>query len=152
MIDLKPARTRLGGCAALLALWFAGPAPAEIAPNQLALEKAGWTLVTASEDTWVFMRPAGAPSGDVRRVWTAYDSDSPRQRDGFSFRSVRSLGEYDCRRRLSRVLDEFYHDGAALTGRQWRSPMFRATPWAAAQPNSIGAVRMAYACRTLVET
>lgn len=149
MTDRRQRRTRLGGCAALVALLLAGPAPAE---EQLALEKGGWTLVTASEDTWVFMRPAGSPAGDLRRVWTAYDSDSPRQRDGFSFRSVRSLGEYDCRRRVSRVLDEFYHDGAALTGRTWRSPMFRATPWAPAQPNSIGAVRMAYACRTLVET
>ena len=121
-------------------------------PPTPGLEKAGWTLVTASDSTWVYMRAAGSAAGDLRRVWTAYDSANALKRDGFSFRSVRSLGEYDCRRKVSRVLDEFYHGGAGLTGRTWRSPMFRATPWAAAEPNSVGAVRMAFACRTLVET
>ena len=138
-----------------MALAMAAPAQAQglaDTPPTPGLERAGWTLITASDNTWVYMRPAGARSGDLRRVWTAYDSGSPLKRDGFSFRSVRSLGEYDCRRKVSRVLDEFYHDGAGLTGRTWRSPMFRATPWAAAEPNSVGAVRMAFACRTLVET
>jgi hypothetical protein len=88
----------------------------------------------------------------MRRVWTVYDSASDRQRDGFTFRSVRSLGEYDCRQRVSRVVDEFYHRGTGLTGRSWRSPMFRATPWAAAVPDSVGAVRMAFACRALMAT
>lgn len=131
----------------------AAPATALDQPPSIAeLEKAGWTLVTASDDTWVFMRPAGAVAGDLRRVWTAYDSEKTLTRDGFSFRSVRSLGEYDCRRKMTRVVDEFFHDGAGLTGRSWRSPMFRATPWAAAEPNSVGAVRMAFACRVLVDT
>ena len=131
----------------------AAPAAALDQPPSIAeLAKAGWTLVTASDDTWVFMRPAGAVAGDLRRVWTAYDSEKTLTRDGFSFRSVRSLGEYDCRRKMTRVVDEFFHDGAGLTGRSWRSPMFRATPWAAAEPNSVGAVRMAFACRVLVDT
>lgn len=127
--------------------------PAGIAdvPPTPDMEKAGWTLVTASDATWVYMRPAGAVAGDLRRVWTAYDSERTLDRDGFKFRSVRSLGEYDCRRKVSRVVDEFYHDGAGLTGRTWRSPMFKATPWAPAEPNSVGAMRMAFACRVLRE-
>ena len=152
MADGRQVRTMVGGCAALMALALAAPAPAQDAPPTPSLEKGGWTLVTASENTWVYMRPAGAATGAVRRVWTAYDSETVRQRDGFSFRSVRSLGEYDCRRRVSRVVDEFFHDGNGLTGRSWRSPMFRATPWAAAAPDSVGAVRMAFACRALVAT
>lgn len=144
-------RTNRLASGALAAVLAAAPATAA-SPSIADLEKDGWTLVTASDDTWVFMRPAGAVAGDVRRVWTAYDSEKTLNRDGFAFRSVRSLGEYDCRRRMSRVLDEFYHDGAGLTGRTWRSPMFRATPWAAAEPNSVGAMRMAFACRVLIET
>ena len=66
-------------------------------PPTPGLEKAGWTLVTASDSTWVYMRAAAS---------------------------------------------------AATTW--WRHG--RATPWAAAEPNSVGAVRMAFACRTLVET
>lgn len=116
------------------------------------MEKAGWTLVTASEDTWVYMRPHSAARGDVRKVWTAYDADAPRERDGFTFRSVESLGEFDCRKRLSRVVEEIYHDGPGLQGRSWRSPRFMVTPWAAPQPDSIGAVRMAYACKALSDT
>ena len=56
------------------------------------LEKFGWTLVTASDDTNVYMRPAAKAEGGLRRVWTAYDAGRALERDGFSFRSVRSLG------------------------------------------------------------
>ena len=136
---------------ALLALGAATAAAQEAAPTP-ALEKAGWALVTASEGTWVYMRLAGSPGGDLRRLWTAYDSERDHERDGFRFRSVRSLGEFDCRRRATRVVDEFYHDGAGLTGRAWRSPMFRATEWATPAPDSVGAIRMAYACRALTTT
>lgn len=152
MREMTNRRTNLMAAAALAAALAAAPAVAEDAVPPSVMEKAGWTLVTASDDTWVYMRPAGAVAGDLRRVWTAYDSDKTLKRDGFSFRSVRSLGEYDCRQKLNRVVDEFYHDGAGLTGRTWRSPMFRATPWATVEPNSVGAMRMAFACRVLVET
>ena len=145
-------RLAIGALAAVLAAVLAAAPATAASPSIADLEKDGWTLVTASDDTWVFMRPAGAVAGDLRRVWTAYDSEKTLKRDGFSFRSVRSLGEYDCRRKVSRVVDEFYHDGAGLTGRTWRSPMFRATPWAAAEPNSVGAMRMAFACRVLIDT
>jgi hypothetical protein len=121
---------------------------AAAAPWQ-AMERQGWTLVTASDDTYVYMRPHATGANGVRQVWTAYDSEAPRTRDGFTFRSVRSLGEFDCRRRLSRVIDEFYHDAPALEGRAWRSPKFQATPWAAPQPDSVGAIRMAFACKAL---
>lgn len=113
-----------------------------------ALEKAGWTLVTASDDTDVYMRAAPTERG-LRRVWTAYDAAKVLQRDGFSFRSVSSLGEFDCKQNRSRVVDETYHDAPALSGRAWRSPRFVATPWATPQPGSVGAIRMAFACRAL---
>lgn len=118
-----------------------------------AMERAGWTLVTASEDTFVYMRPhSAADAAGVRKVWTAYDADAPRERDGFTFRSVESLGEFDCRKRLSRVVEEIYHDGPGLQGRSWRSPKFMVTPWAAPQPDSVGAIRMAFACKALNDT
>lgn len=130
----------------------AGAAPVPANPPPTTLEKAGWTLVTASEDVYVYMRPAEKGTSGLRRVWTAYDSAGPREHDGFTFRSVRSLGEYDCKKRLSRVLDETYHDAPALTGASWHSPKFIPTPWAKAEPGSVGELRMAFACRALSET
>ena len=137
------------GLAAALA---AGGATAQDAAPVQEMERAGWTLVTASEDTFVYMRPHAPGENGVRTVWTAYDSEAPRQRDGFTFRSVQSLGEFDCKRRLSRVIDELYHDAPGLKGRSWRSPQFMVTPWAAPAPDSIGAVRMAFACKALTDT
>lgn len=133
---------------ALIAAVLAGP----VVGASLPLERAGWTLVTASDDTWVFMRHHAHGADGVRKAWTAYDSDRPLSRDGFDFRSVESLGEFDCRKRLSRVIDEIFHDQPALAGRAWRSPAFKATPWAAPAPDSVGAVRMAFACRAISET
>jgi hypothetical protein len=135
-----------------LALAGGGAAAAQIRPAGAGLEKAGWTLVTASEDTWVYMRLAEGAGPGPRRVWTAYDSDGVRSHDGFNFRSVKSLGEFDCRRNLSRVVEETYHEAPGLTGRSWQSPKFIPTPWAAPQAGSVGAIRMAYACRTLTDT
>jgi hypothetical protein len=105
-----------------------------------------------SEDVDVYMRPEGAAGAGHRRAWTAYDAAAPRERDGFSFRSVESLSEFDCKRRMSRVVQEIYHDGPQLQGKAWESPGFMATPWAAPQPNSVGAIRMAYACKALADT
>ena len=133
------------------------PAPATAAPTVTPLpptpmEKAGWTLVTGSEDVYVYMRVADKAATGLRRVWTAYDSAAPRDRDGFTFRSVRSLGEFDCKRDLSRVVDETYHDAPALAGRTWKSPKFIPTPWATPDAGSVGALRMAFACKALSET
>ena len=126
-------------------------ASAADAAEPFGLEKAGWTLITASEDTYVYMRAAERTSTGLRRVWTAYDSDSARQRQGFNFRSVESLSEYDCRKNLTRVVDELFHAGPALTGVTWKMPNFIPTPWAAPTPGSVGAVRMAFACKALTD-
>lgn len=131
------------------AFGVAGFAPALELPGSTALEKSGWTLVTASDDTYVYMRPAAKAGRGFRRVWTAYDAGRPLRRDGFTFRSVKSLGEYDCRKRVSRVVEETFHDSPALKGRAWRSSKFVATPWAAPARDSVGAIRMAFACRAL---
>lgn len=136
----------------LTALAAASGARAQDTPPPTTLEKAGWTLVTASEDVYVYMRVAEAGATGLRRVWTAYDSAGPREHDGFTFRSVRSLGEYDCKRRVSRVIDETYHDAPALTGASWHSPKFIPTPWAKPAPGSVGDLRMAFACRALKDT
>lgn len=133
-----------------LLLSILATAPAAAAP--FGLEKAGWTLITASDDTWVYMRHHAHGRDGVREAWTAYDAEKPLQRDGFDFRSVQSLGEFDCRKGLSRVTDEIYHDQPGLTGRSWRSPKFKVTPWAAPAPESVGAVRMAFACRAITQT
>lgn len=136
--------------AVLLALSILAPATTLAAP--FGLERAGWTLVTASDDTWVYMRHHAHGADGVRAAWTAYDSDKPLDRDGFRFRSVESLAEFDCRKGLSRVTDEIFHDQPALTGRSWRSPRFKVTPWAAPAPESVGAVRLAFACRAITQT
>ncbi|HEX7944607.1 MAG TPA: surface-adhesin E family protein [Phenylobacterium sp.] len=138
--------------AAAAALALAGAVHAQDRLPSAALEKAGWTLVTASEDVYVYMRVAEKAESGLRRVWTAYDSAGPRDRDGFTFRSVKSLGEYDCKRNVSRVVDETYHDAPALTGKTWHSPKFIPTPWAKPEPGSVGALRMAFACRALHDT
>ncbi len=138
--------------AATAALALAGPVRAQDRQPSAVLEKAGWTLVTASEDVYVYMRVAETAETGLRRVWTAYDSEGPRDRDGFTFRSVKSLGEYDCKRNVSRVVDETYHDAPALTGNTWHSPKFIPTPWAKPEPGSVGALRMAFACRALRDT
>ena len=126
--------------------------PSAPAAKAFGLEKSGWTLVTASEDTFVYMKAALALKKGVRRVWTAYDSDTAKMRETFAFRSVESLAEFDCGRRLSRVVDETFHAAPGLTGQTWKMPDFVATPWVSPAPSSIGAIRMAYACRTLSET
>ena len=136
------------------ALVCALPAAAAPAPSPpLELEKAGWTLITGTEDTFVFMKAAGRPGADgVRRVWTAYDSTLVRDRQGFAFRSVESLAEFDCRKKLSRIVEERFHDLPALKGQTWKQPDFTPTPWAAPAPGSIGAVRFAWACQSLSDT
>lgn len=136
--------------AAVLAL--GAPAAAQDAQPSAGMAKAGWTLITASEDVYVFMRAAPGATAGIRRAWTAYDSLQPRQRDGFTFRSVESLSEFDCGKRLTRVVEEIFHDAPALGGKSWRSPKFLVTPWAAPSAGSVGAIRMAYACKTLSDT
>lgn len=151
MQDLRTNMRQLGltMLAISAAAGLAGFAPSLSMPGTTALEKSGWTLVTASDDTNVYMRAATPADTGLRRVWTAYDAGRILQREGFSFRSVRSLGEYDCRKRLSRVVEETFHARPALTGKSWQPQGFIPTPWAAPVPDSVGAIRMAFACRAL---
>ncbi len=142
-------RSAMVGLAVGTAVLLAGFAPTLDLAGSTALEKFGWTLVTASDDTYVYMRAAAPGDAGLRRVWTAYDAGRALKRDGFTFRSVRSLGEYDCRRRVSRVVAETFHASPALTGKSWQSPKFIPTAWAAPVPESVGAIRMAFACRAL---
>ena len=151
---LMPAMTISSLIPALFALALSAPGVTnpQAALPPTAMEKAGWTLVTGSEDVYIYTRVAEGRTQGPRRVWTAYDSAEPRERDGFTFRSVKSLGEFDCKRNLSRVVDETYHDAPALSGKSWKSPKFKPTPWAASDPDSVGAIRMAFACKALSET
>ena len=142
-------RWAIAGLAVGMAALLGGFAPTLDLPGSTTLEKSGWTLVTASDDTNVYMRAAATGQTGLRRVWTAYDAARTLRRDGFSFRSVRSLGEYDCQKRVSRVVAETFHAHPALTGKSWQSPKFIPTPWAAPVPESVGAIRMAFACRAL---
>ena len=142
----------LGAGAALALLATAAPA-APAAPA--ALERAGWTLVTSSDDTLVYMKPAPSPApgaGKLRRVWTAYDSARDLRRGGLTFRSVKSLGEFDCARRMSRVLEETFHEAPALQSEGRKIPGWIPTDWQPVEPGSVGAVRMAYACEATGET
>lgn len=142
-------RGAIAGLVVGVSVFLGGFAPTLDLPGSTTLEKSGWTLVTASDDTNVYMRAAATGQTGLRRVWTAYDAARTLRRDGFSFRSVRSLGEYDCRKRVSRVVEETFHGSPALTGKSWQSPKFIPTPWAAPVPESVGAIRMAFACRAL---
>ncbi|MBL8773918.1 MAG: hypothetical protein JNK30_21210 [Phenylobacterium sp.] len=139
-------RARAIGTLGLSAIALAVTAAAQDSAPVAAMEQAGWTLVTASEDTFVYMRPQAVAVDGVRRVWTAYDSDKVHHRDGLTFQSVESLGEFDCPRQLSRVVDELYYEAPGLKGRGRRSPAFKVTPWAAPGKGSVGEVRMTFAC------
>lgn len=140
------AAARLIALAAAVAL--AAPAGAAQAQRD-PLEKAGWTLVTSSDDTLVYMKPAPSTAGDkLRRVWTAYDSARPLQRGGLTFRSVKSLGEFDCGKKLSRVLEETFHEAPGLQSEGRKIAGWVPTDWQPVEPGSVGAIRMAYACET----
>ena len=142
-------RGAIAGLVVGVSVFLGGFAPTLDLPGSTTLEKSGWTLVTASDDTYVYMRAAAKGQAGLRRVWTAYDAARTLRRDGFTFRSVRSLGEYDCQKRVSRVVAETFHASPALSGKSWQTPKFIPTPWAAPVPESVGAIRMAFACRAL---
>jgi len=143
---------RTARLATVIALLAAGSV-AVAAPAPQPLEKAGWTLITSSDDTMVYMKPAqSGGSGKLRRVWTAYDSAHPLQRGGLTFRSVKALGEFDCVRRMSRVLEETFHEAPSLASEGRKIPGWIPTDWQPVEPGSVGAIRMAYACQETGET
>jgi len=112
------------------------------------LEKDGWRFVSYSDGTSVYMkRPVAAQlKAPVRQLWTAYDSEMARDRQGFAFMSVASLGEYDCQKRVSRVVRETFHSMRGLTGETWVQPNFIPTQWAPPAEGSVGEARMDFAC------
>ena len=120
-------------------------APRPKAPSDLKAD--GWTLVTESDDTLVYMRDLEGAMGPVRRVWTAYDSHKRRDHEGFKFSSVRSLGEFDCARGLTRVLREIFYGSPGLQGRAWAPTPFEPTEWSAPEAGSVGEIRLSFACR-----
>ncbi len=99
-----------------------------------------------SDGTDVYMRHDEAMPGAVRKVWTAYELGEARDRGGFSFRSVKSLGEYDCDKRRTRVLGETFHAAPGLAGKDWAPEAFVITDWAEPAPGSVGDLRMEFAC------
>ena len=116
-----------------------------VSPKGPIHEKDGWRFVSYSDGTSVYMKRAPA-RGAVKQVWTAYDSERPRDRMGFSFMSVASLGEYDCHKRVSRVVRETFHAMRGLTGQTWVQPNFIPTDWATPGEGTVGEARMEFAC------
>jgi hypothetical protein len=137
---------------AALAL-IAGPALAADRPphdpGRRVLEKAGWTYIGLSDDVLVYMKKADPAAGEagVRRLLTVYETLSPRDRNGFTFRSVQSLSEYDCTAMRTRVVAETFFAEPGLKGKTWTMPNFLATPWVEAAQGSIGELRYSFACR-----
>jgi hypothetical protein len=122
---------------------------AEVVPPRGPIqEKDGWRFVSYSDGTSVYMKRevSARAAGSVKQVWTAYDSEKPRDRMGFAFMSVASLGEYDCQRRMSRVVRETFHAMRGLTGKTWVQPNFIPTEWAKAGEGTVGEARMDFAC------
>jgi hypothetical protein len=117
-------------------------------PKGPILEKDGWRFVSYSDGTSVYMKKPEALQlkAPVRQIWTAYDSEMLRDRMGFAFMSVASLGEYDCQKRVSRVVRETFHSMRGLTGETWVQPNFIPTQWAPPAQGSVGEARMDFAC------
>src|SRR5262245_3514973 len=79
-------------------------------PEKKAMEKHGWTYIGMADGTLIYMKDAvpGSATGGAKRVLTAYETLSPQDHDGFTFRSVQSLGEFDCENGRTRVLRETF--------------------------------------------
>jgi hypothetical protein len=117
-------------------------------PERKVMEKAGWTYIGVSDGVLVYMKDAipGSAEG-ARRVVTAYEALTPRDREGFAFRSVESLGEFDCDQGRTRILRETFYKEPSLKGETWSKPDSVATDWTNAVEGSIGFLRVAFACR-----
>jgi hypothetical protein len=117
-------------------------------PEKKSLEKSGWTYIGMADGTLIYMRDA-VPGSSVqgRRVLTAYESFSPQDREGFAFRSVQSLGEFDCQSGRSRVIHETFYAEAALKGQTFSKPDVAEPEWNDVIEGSVGLMRVAFACR-----
>ena len=117
-------------------------------PEKKSLEKSGWTYIGMADGTLVYMRDAvPGSSGPARRVLTAYETFSPQDREGFAFRSVQSLGEFDCQSGRSRVMHETFYAEPALKGRTFSKPDTAEPEWNDVIEGSVGIMRIAFACR-----
>lgn len=134
---------------ALAAVGTAPKTGSLVSPSKV-LTARGWIILTGTSDTLVYMKRTSSPKEGLRRVWTAYDSSVEKIREGSRFRSVASLGEFDCAKRVTRTIEERFHERSSLTGRAWRDPKFVATDWATPQPGTIGAIRLAFVCQAQV--
>jgi hypothetical protein len=117
-------------------------------PGRRVLEKSGWTYIGLSDDVLVYMKKAEPAAGEagVRRLLTVYETLTPRDRQGFTFRSVQSTSEYDCGAMRTRVVAETFFAEPGLKGKTWTMPNFLATPWVEAAQGSIGELRYSFAC------
>lgn len=92
---------RTTGVAALMLLpmCIALPTHAEPAGRTATerLERTGWTLITGSDDTLVYMKDQEGSVSAMRRVWTAYDSERERDQDGRAFARSRASGNSTAR-------------------------------------------------------
>jgi hypothetical protein len=137
---------------AMVALTAAVPQAATprlvVDPEKRSLEKSGWTFIGMADGTLIYMRDAvPGSSSQGRRVLTAYETFSPQDRDGFAFRSVQSLGEFDCQSGRSRVIRETFYAEPALKGQALSKPEASDGEWSDVIQGSVGLMRIAFACR-----
>jgi hypothetical protein len=117
-------------------------------PERKSLERAGWTYIGMADGALIYMRDAvPGSSGQARRVLTAYETFSPQDREGFAFRSVQSLGEFDCESGRSRVIRETFYAEPALKGQAFSKPDAADAEWSDVIEGSVGIMRIAFACR-----
>jgi hypothetical protein len=136
---------------AILALSAAAPQAATrfvVDPEKPTLEKAGWTYIGIADGTLIYMRDAVPGSSDgARRVFTAYETLTPQDRDGFAFRSVKSLGEFDCQGGRTRVIHETFYAEPEMKGQSVTTPDKTDADWNDTIEGSVGLMRIAFACR-----
>jgi len=117
-------------------------------PETKSLEKSGWTYIGMADGTLIYMRDAvPGSSGQAKRVLTAYETLSPQDREGFTFRSVQSIGEFDCESGRSRVMHETFYADTGLKGQTFSKPDKANPEWSDVIEGSVGLMRIAFACR-----
>jgi hypothetical protein len=119
-----------------------------IDPEKKVLEKSGWTYIGISDGVLIYMKDAvpGSAAG-TRRVLTAYESLTPKDQEGFAFRSVQSLGEFDCDNGRSRVIHETYYEQPSLKGKTLAKADATDPEWNEVIEGSVGLMRIVFACR-----
>jgi len=104
----------------------------------------GWTSVTDRDDTTVYMRRILASSSAPALAWTLYDLGAEREHDGFTFKSVASLSEFDCAKRRSRVITETFFAGSAGQGKAFKHE--EPTDWLDHSDGSVGYSKLMFVC------